>query len=230
MLPHDFPPYKGGVLLLSTLAETRHLGADESTATPTITPTMRSNPSSKRRHCGQPVGKNDGKKGASSLGGLADLKHLAWEVYGFDGGKLVKGRKRHIMVDTQGLLMSVVVTEANAPERIGAVVALLEDNNCCQQLQLIWADSGYRGANFTQSVMLVCNAKVEIVKRTKLEFEVLLIRWVVERTFAWLGRYRRLSKDYELLPEVSESMIYIAMVRLMLKRLAVFNLFFINHL
>lgn len=67
--------------------------------------------------------------------------------------------------------------------------------------------------------MSVCGAKVEVVKRIKDGFEVLPRRWVVERTFGWLGRYRRLSKDYELLPEVSESMVYAAMVRLMLKRL-----------
>lgn len=63
------------------------------------------------------------------------------------------------------------------------------------------------------AVMVICNAKVEVVKRIKDEFEVLPRRWVVERTFGWLGRYRRLSKDYELLPEVSESMVYAAMVR-----------------
>jgi putative transposase len=68
--------------------------------------------------------------------------------------------------------------------------------------------------------MVVSGAEVEVVKRVKDEFEVLPRRWVVERTFGWLGRYRRLSKDYELLPEVSESLIYAAMVRLMLKRLA----------
>jgi putative transposase len=142
-------------------------------------------------------------------------------VYGFDGGKLVKGRKRHVVVvDTQGLLMSVVVTEANASERLGATVALLEE--CCdvKELELIWADSGYSGENFASAVMVICGAKVEVVKRVKHGFEVLPRRWVVERTFGWLGRYRRLSKDYELLPEVSESMIYAAMVRLMLKRLA----------
>ena len=141
-------------------------------------------------------------------------------MYGFDGGKLVKGRKRHIVVDAQGLLMSVVVTEANASERLGATVALLEE--CCdaKELELIWVDSGYSGENFAQAVMVICGAKVEVVKRVKDGFEVLPRRWVVERTFGWLGRYRRLSKDYELLPEVSESMIYAAMVRLMLRRLA----------
>lgn len=141
-------------------------------------------------------------------------------MYGFDGGKLVKGRKRHVVVDTQGLLMSVVVTEANASERLGATVALLEE--CCdaKELELIWADSGYSGENFASAVMSVCGAKVEVVKRIKDGFEVLPRRWVVERTFGWLGRYRRLSKDYELLPEVTESMVYAAMVRLMLRRLA----------
>ena len=125
-----------------------------------------------------------------------------------------------MVVDTQGLLMSVVVTEANAPERLGAIIALSEE--CCdaKALELIWADSGYSGENFGVAVMVVCGAKVEVVKRTKDEFEVLPRRWVVERTFGWLGRYRRLSKDYELLSEVSESMVYAAMVRLMLRRLA----------
>ena len=73
--------------------------------------------------------------------------------------------------------------------------------------------------NFAAAVMSVSGAKVEVVKRIKDEFEVLPRRWVVERTFGWLGRYRRLSKDYELLPEVSESMVYAAMIRLMLRRL-----------
>ncbi len=81
------------------------------------------------------------------------------------------------------------------------------------------SDSGYSGPNFALAVMAACGATVEIVKRTDSGFKVLPRRWVVERTFGWLGRYRRLSKDYELLPEVSESMIYAAMVRLMLKRL-----------
>ncbi len=116
--------------------------------------------------------------------------------------------------------MGVVVTEANASERLGATVALLEE--CCnpKALEIIWADSGYSGENFANAVMEICGAKVEVVKRIKDGFEVLPRRWVVERTFGWLGRYRRLSKDYELLPEVSESMIYAAMVRLMLRRLS----------
>lgn len=147
------------------------------------------------------------------------MKPPCGEVYGFDGGKLVKGRKRHIVVDTQGLLMSVVVTEANASERLGAVVALLEDSCDSKQLQLIWAD-GYSGENFAQAAIVVCGAKVEVVKRHNSGFKTLPRRSVVERTLGWLGRYHRLSKDYELLPEVSESMIYAAMVSLMLKRLA----------
>ena len=116
--------------------------------------------------------------------------------------------------------MSVVVTEANASERLGAIVALSEQ--CCDAkvLELIWADSGYSGENFAAAVMSVCGAKVEVVKRIKDGFEVLPRRWVVERTFGWLGRYRRLSKDYELLPEVSESMVYAAMVRLMQKTIS----------
>jgi putative transposase len=87
-------------------------------------------------------------------------------------------------------------------------------------LPLLWVDQGYTGEKFARASASVCGAKVEAVKRSEAGFQVLPRRWVVERTLGWLERYRRLSKDYELLPEVSESMIYAAMVRLMLHRLA----------
>lgn len=128
-------------------------------------------------------------------------------MYGFDGGKLVKGRQRHIVVDPLGLLMSVVVSESNAPERLAAIMALLEQDCDFPALQLIWADSGYSGPHFSSVVRELCGVQVETIKRIGSGFGVLPKRWVVERTFGWLGRYRRLSKDYELLPEVSESMI-----------------------
>lgn len=141
-------------------------------------------------------------------------------MYGFDGGKLVKGRKRHLVVDTQGLLLGVAVTEANTQDRLGGVAVLLEEACESGRLQLLWVGQGYTGEKFAFAIASICGAKVEVVKRTEAGFQVLPRRWVVERTLAWLGRDRRLSKDYELLPEVSESMIYVAMVRLMLRRLA----------
>ena len=123
------------------------------------------------------------------------------------------------MVDTQGLLLGVVVTEANTQDRLGAAAVLMEDFCDSGKLKLIWVDSGYSGEKFARAVASLCGAEVKVVKRTEAGFQVLPRRWVVERTFGWLGRYRRLSKDYELLPEVSEAMIYGAMVRLMLNRL-----------
>lgn len=140
-------------------------------------------------------------------------------MYGFDGGKLVKGRKRHLVVDTQGLLLGVVVTEANTQDRLGGFAVLMEQACESERLELLWVDQGYSGEKFAHAIAFLCGAKVEVVKRTEAGFQVLPRRWVVERTLGWLGRYRRLSKDYELLPEVSESMIYAAMVRLMLCRL-----------
>lgn len=87
-------------------------------------------------------------------------------------------------------------------------------------LLLIWVDAGFSGENFARVMAQVTSAKVEVVHRLQRNFQVLPKRWIVERTFAWWNQYRRLSKDYELLPEVSESMIYTVMIRLMLKRLA----------
>ena len=119
------------------------------------------------------------------------------------------------------MILAVVVTEANAPERLFAVACLMEDLAELSQLELIWVDGGYTGENLARVVKKLCNAEVEVIKRSDNAsgFEILPRRWVVERTFSWLIGSRRLSVDYELLPEVSEALIYTAMIRLMLRRL-----------
>ena len=142
------------------------------------------------------------------------------EVYGFDGGKKVKGRKRHILVDTLGLLLEVIVTEANGSERINGLALLLESQENLDRLELIWVDQGYQGARFERGVESLSSAKVEVIKREGKGFQLLARRWVVERTFAWLMKKRRLVVDYETLSETSESFVYITMIHLMLKRLA----------
>ena len=139
---------------------------------------------------------------------------------GYDAGKKVAGRKRHILVDTIGLLIVVKVLAANVQDRDGAKILLAEVKERMPRLFLIWADGGYRG-KLIGWVATTCLWLVEIVKRNDdvKGFRVLPRRWVVERTFAWLGRNRRLSKDYERKCESSEAWIYAAMIHLMIKRL-----------
>ncbi len=139
---------------------------------------------------------------------------------GYDAGKKVNGRKRHILVDTMGLLLLVIVHAANIQDRDGAKKVLEKARECFGRLRVIWADGGYAG-QLVQWVEETCHWILEIVKRSDdvKGFVVLPRRWVVERTFGWLGRYRRLSKDYEGLIETSESMVYAAMVHLMVRRL-----------
>jgi putative transposase len=143
---------------------------------------------------------------------------------GFDAGKKVTGRKRHTLVDTLGLILKVVVTAGNVQDRDGAK-SLLEkistEEEVIRRLELIWADGGYRGELIVW-VEETLGWKLEIVEKSKDQngFQVLPKRWIVERTFAWLVRQRRLARDYERLPETSESFIYAAMIRLMLRRLA----------
>jgi len=142
-------------------------------------------------------------------------------VRGYDAGKKIKGRKRHILVDTMGFLLMVIVHAADIQDRDGAKLVLDKFIGKSSRLSLIWADGGYAG-KLIDWVKEHCGWVLEIVKRSDdvKGFQVLPRRWVVERTFGWLGRYRRLSKDYEGLPESSESMIYAGMIHLMLRRLA----------
>jgi putative transposase len=140
---------------------------------------------------------------------------------GYDAAKKVKGRKRHIAVDTQGLLLGVVVHAADIQDADGAGDLLRRLKRLYCWLEAVLVDGIYDRL----AVLLVCfllGLALIIVRRSAgvTGFVVLPRRWVVERTLGWLGRWRRLSKDYEELPEVSETMIKLAMIRLMLHRLA----------
>jgi len=140
---------------------------------------------------------------------------------GYDAGKKVNGRKRHILVDTIGLLLLVMVLPANIQDRDGAkqLLAAFFARSPRRRVQHIWADGGYAGA-LIQCARRLWRCTVEIVKRSDLHtFKVLPRRWVVERTFGWLGRYRRLNRDYERQAHTGETMVYLAMIRLMLARL-----------
>ena len=139
---------------------------------------------------------------------------------GYDAGKKINGRKRHILVDTMGLLLMVMVLPADVQDRDGARQLLKRVSEFYKTLQLIWADGGYAG-KLLSWVHRQMGCLLEIVKRSDnvRGFKVLPRRWVVERTFGWFGRYRRLSRDYERLAITGEAMVYLAMTRLMLRRL-----------
>lgn len=138
---------------------------------------------------------------------------------GYDAGKKIKGIKRHVVVDTLGLLVAVVVHTAALQDRDGAKLVLAKMRGRCPRLSLLWADGGYAG-KLVGWVQQFCGWLLQIVKRTDLPgFVVLPRRWVVERTFGWMVQYRRLSKDYEFHPETSTAMIHVAMIHLMLQRL-----------
>jgi putative transposase len=141
---------------------------------------------------------------------------------GVDMGKKVNGRKRHIIVDTVGNLLEVVVHAANVQDMAGAKHVFHKLSAQTQAaLQKVWADQAYTGS-LIEWVHEQLNAVLEIVKKAPDQqgFEVLPHRWIVERTLAWLGRYRRLSKDYEHTISSREGIVYLASIHTMLKRLA----------
>ena len=140
---------------------------------------------------------------------------------GFDAGKQVKGRKRHVLVDTLGLILALAVTPASISDPAGARILMGNWGGHCKKLHLIWVDGTYRGKLIDWAATRVKAVLQPVLRQDDIKgFVVLPKRWVVERTFAWLGQSRRLNKDYERLPESSEAMIYIAMSRLMVRRLA----------
>jgi putative transposase len=160
--------------------------------------------------------------------------------HGYDGAKKLSGRKRHLLVDTLGLVLTVVVHAADIQDRAGAKLLLEPVKGLFPRLEKLWADQGYSGP-LADWITEQLGCVVEIVKHAPRPrgmwvfpgqvvdwslfqrprgFRHLPKRWIVERTIAWIGRNRRMSKDYEFLPATSEAFVYLAMIRLMLKRLA----------
>lgn len=143
------------------------------------------------------------------------------EERGIDGGKKVKGRKRHVVCDTTGLILTVKVHAANIHDSQAALDILAEAKTHSTRLEAVYADGGYRG-ELVEKVRQSLNMAMNIVLRTWPDkvFKPLPKRWVVERTFSWFESFRRLSKDYELLNLSCQAMIYLSMIRLMLNKLS----------
>ncbi len=144
------------------------------------------------------------------------------ESNGYDAHKNIKGRKRHLLVDTLGLPLSVCVTPADVQDRAGAHLLLAGLGPLVPRLKKIWADGAYSGKELAGWCKEQGGWELEIVERDRRVsgFEVLPKRWIVERTFGWLRRDRRLGKDYERKVQTSETLIEVAMIRLILRRLA----------
>lgn len=135
-------------------------------------------------------------------------------------GKKINGRKRHILVDTNGLLLRVLAHPADITESEGAEWLLVNHQAAFPRLKVIRVDQGYKDWLVAWAAEHY-DLTIEVIEKpaNQVGFVVAPKRWVVERTFAWLGRNRRLSKDYERLPEASESWVYLGSIHLMLKRL-----------
>ncbi|MGJ3250641.1 MAG: IS5 family transposase [Elainellaceae cyanobacterium] len=147
------------------------------------------------------------------------------QAVGYDPAKQIKGRKRFMTVDTLGLVLRVLVTAASVGERQRGRQVLKRVKRMgprVSRLHTLWVDGGFDGAPFMCWVMDVCRWIVQVVLRPEQSkgFVLLKKRWVVERTFGWLMGCRRLVRDYELLPQTSETFIYLAMIRIMVRRLA----------
>jgi putative transposase len=141
---------------------------------------------------------------------------------GYDAAKKTQGRKRHLLVDTLGLVLGVWITTASTPERQGAQGLLSRVLGWFTWLRKMWVDGGYSGPEFAAWVRTIRpKLAVEVVRRCDdlKGFKVLPRRWVVERTFGWLMKQRRLVRDYEKTTTSAEAMVYIAMIRIMLRRL-----------
>jgi putative transposase len=152
----------------------------------------------------QPIRQNDGKGGAR----------------GYDGGKKVKGRKRHVVVDTEGWVLKAFVNQANYYDGTVASWLLPGLRERFPRLKKLWADGTYTGAFVEQAEAIGIDVEITTHLSDLPGFQVIAHRWVSERTFAWFGNYRRLSKDYEYWVYTSDAIIYAAMIHVMVRRLA----------
>jgi transposase len=141
---------------------------------------------------------------------------------GYDGGKKVSGIKRHIVVDTSGLPHALAVTTADVTDRNGALLAIETNKKHLSKVKKILADGGYSGKPFSEQVQRILKAETEVVKRNELHtFEVIPKRWVVERSFSWLEKCRRLWKNCERTLDTSLQMMVLAFVRVLLGRVEI---------
>lgn len=142
-------------------------------------------------------------------------------ISGYDAHKCVKGRKRHLLVDTLGLPISVYVTPADMHDTQGARCLLVARKYLLPRLKKIWADAAYRGKELADWCQAEGGWELEVVERTPgvRGFAVLPKRWIVERAFGWLSRNRRMSKDYERKVQTSETLIEMALIRMLVARL-----------
>ena len=166
--------------------------------------------------------KADGREEKTSFG-IVDAQSVkntdTAQEKGYDAGKKVSGIKRHITVDTNGLPHAILVTTANVSDRAGAVAMFLMNDDTLSSVVNILVDGAYTGENFAGEVKAILGATVEVAKRSELhKFAVIPKRWVVERSFAWLEKCRRLWKNCERLLLSSLNMVYLAFIALLLRR------------
>lgn len=165
----------------------------------------------------------DGRKCKTSFG-IVDAQSVkntdTAKEKGYDGGKKISGIKRHIVVDTNGLPHALAITTANVTDRDGAIEALKSSKENLKKVKKILTDGGYTGENFANEVKNIIGAEVEVVKRNELHtFKVLPQRWVVERSFGWLEKYRRMWKNCERKLATSLQMMVLCFVSVLLKRI-----------
>ena len=199
-----FPAVADGLLLSAALGARRGLGAGPSHAGHGGPGTRRARSLTLRRHCRQPDRQDGGSKGGFK---------------GYDAGKKIHGRKRHILTDTDGRLLAVEVHAADIQDRDGAKGVLKRSRTRFPFVETVFADGGYAG-RLVEWAKDRTHVTLEIVRRVPWMkgFVVLRRRWVVERTFAWIMKCRRLARDYEQLTGVAETLVTIAASATLVRR------------